>query len=72
MLIEFALGADINAVNIDNWTALRFSLWPGNEKVVQLIIDKGADLNIKDSNGDSTLHRAILEGKCSRVQVFRR
>ena len=57
-------GADVNAVNNKGQTALWFACCDGRMNLVKILLDKGADPNIADKNGESCLHAAIY-GKCS-------
>lgn len=45
-LIE--MGSDINAVNESNSTALHRASFKGDSKTVELLIDNGADYNMRD------------------------
>jgi ankyrin repeat protein len=56
------LGADINAVNNDGWTALHAGTFAGHESVVQFLLDHGARLNEKTKYGQTAL--GIAEGYC--------
>ena len=48
-------GADVNAKDIDGWTALIRSSKKGYLEVVKYLIDKGADVNAKTNNGTTAL-----------------
>jgi ankyrin repeat protein len=50
LLLE--LGAPINAGNEDGLTALHGAAYKGANKVVQLLVDRGADLSAKDKGKD--------------------
>ena len=52
-------GANVNAVNNRNKTALWLACSDGQEDVVKLLLHTGADPTITDTNGDSSLHAAI-------------
>ena len=51
-------GADINAVTIDNISALMYACENGNFSMVRLLLDKGADPNIRPYNGITALINA--------------
>ena len=57
-------GANVNVVNNRGQTALWFACLDGQEELVKILLQKGADPNIADKNGDSSLHSAIY-GQCS-------
>ncbi len=46
------LGAGINATNADGLTALHGAAYKGANKVVQLLVDRGADLSARDRGKD--------------------
>lgn len=61
-------GADINAVTVDNISALMYASENGDVEMVNLLLEKGADPNIKPYNGATALigaaklnHQAIAE-----------
>ncbi len=52
-------GADVNALNNYNQTALMIAAYVGIGEVVKLLLDNGADKNIQDDNGATALDYAI-------------
>ena len=44
-------GADVNAKNNRDITALMYSAFQGSEEIAKILIDCGANLNAKDKNG---------------------
>ena len=54
------LGNDINAHDIrDGLTALHGAVFNGSNRIVQFLIEKGAELDAKDMNGQTPLHKAL-------------
>lgn len=51
-------GADVNARNSKDETALHFSVRGDNIKTLKLLLSQGADVNAQDQNGESALHTA--------------
>jgi uncharacterized protein len=51
MLVD--LGADVNARDSYNWTALHGAAYIGADAIAQFLVDKGAKLNIKDRFGQT-------------------
>jgi ankyrin repeat protein len=48
-----ALGADVNARDSYNWTALHGAAYTGADGIVQFLVEKGARLDIKDRFGQT-------------------
>ena len=61
-------GADVNAVNNRCQTPLWFACFDGQDNLVKILLNVGADPNIADENSDSSLHAAIY-GYCSTETV---
>ena len=59
------LGADVNATNKCNKTALMIATNVGNVDAMDVLIRAGAERTIKDINGDSWIHHAVY-GDCSK------
>uniref|UniRef100_K3XBW9 Uncharacterized protein n=1 Tax=Globisporangium ultimum (strain ATCC 200006 / CBS 805.95 / DAOM BR144) TaxID=431595 RepID=K3XBW9_GLOUD len=55
---------------IDGRTALSYVAEAGNAEVVQLLLDRGADINEKDKYGRSPLSHAAQAGKAEIVQLL--
>jgi hypothetical protein len=54
------LGSDVNAQNLDGQTALMGAAHKGRNDVVQLLVDNGADVAIRDIGSRDTIH--VLAG----------
>jgi ankyrin repeat protein len=55
-----ALGVPVNAQNLDGQTALMGAAHKGRSDVVQLLVDRGADLSLRDIGSRDTIH--VLAG----------
>lgn len=64
MLVALAAGADVNAVNRAGDTAIHFAAMMGFDSVVQLLADKGANVNVKNKRGLTPL--ALARGNNGR------
>ena len=58
-------GAEVNAVNNRCQTALWFACCDGQDEFVKILLHAGANPNITDKHGDSSLHSAIC-GYCRK------
>jgi ankyrin repeat protein len=58
LLVE--LGADVNAVGENGWTALHGAAYTGSDGILQFLVENGANLNAKDRFGQTPL--SIAEG----------
>ena len=63
-VVEFFIesGANLNARNDHNYSALHWAAFHGHEDIVVLLLRNGADANIKDSTGSTPLALAISRG----------
>lgn len=53
-------------------TALHKAAWQGNEKVVELLLNNGADIHSTNNKGQQPLDIAIQYGKNSKKKPFNR
>ena len=51
--------ANVNSIGSAGLTALAWSVYNGNLKLVQLLVEKGADVHFKDSDNNTLLHTAL-------------
>jgi ankyrin repeat protein len=51
LLVE--LGADVNAIGENRWTALHGAAYTGADSIVQFLVNKGADVDAKDAFGQT-------------------
>ena len=58
-------GADVNAINKKNRTALAIACQNKSESTINILLDAGADPNITDADGDTCLHIAVTQ-ECSK------
>ncbi|MEO8143581.1 MAG: ankyrin repeat domain-containing protein [Betaproteobacteria bacterium] len=56
-----ARGAKINSDPMQ-WSALHYAVFAGQAQVAQLLLDNGADINARSTNGSSVLMMAVYEG----------
>ena len=61
-------GADVNATNENNETALRLAYQMEDEHAINELLKAGADSNIVNEEGETCLHTAI-RSKCSRKHL---
>jgi ankyrin repeat protein len=53
------LGNDVNAVEAETgMTALHGAAFAGSDRIIQYLVEKGADMNVKDVSGQTPLHKA--------------
>ena len=58
-------GADVNATNMNNWTALMIACQKSNADVINVLLKAGADPNIADVNGETCLYD-VVRGACNK------
>jgi ankyrin repeat protein len=63
-VVEFLVdsGANLNARNDLNYTALHVAAFHGHHSIVELLLRNGADGTVKDSTGSTPLHLSISRG----------
>ena len=65
-----AAGADVNAKNPYDWTALMRAAANGHAATVQALLEAGADINTQDKSGFTALMSAATEGHTAAVHAF--
>ena len=65
-----AQGADVNAANYDNMTALMFAARQGNEDCVRALINRGANLEAKRIDGETAVTLAERAGHYGVVRIL--
>jgi ankyrin repeat protein len=60
-------GADINAVNYSRYTACHWAIWNNHFDALKLLVERGANLGVVDSNGRSLLS---IVAHCDRSERF--
>lgn len=53
-------GEDVNAQDRNGWTPLHFAAQAGSIGAVELLIDAGADINLRNSDGNTALWVATM------------
>lgn len=65
------LGAELNASSDDRgYTAVMDAVWRGNEKITKYLIDKGADLNTINKEGQTNLILAVGANRENIVKLL--
>ena len=65
------MGANLNFISSDGQPLLVLAVGNGNAKIVKLLLEHGADPNVKDSMGMSALEYARLFKQTDILQVFK-
>jgi ankyrin repeat protein len=60
----------VNEKNKDGKTVLHWAAWRGNEAMVRLLVDLGADINAKDNDRKTVLHSAVRGGNKVVVRLL--
>lgn len=60
----------VNKKDARGKSALHWAFSGGNEAVVRLLLDRGADVKATDDNGKTVLHWAALRGNEAMVQLL--
>ena len=74
--VRYLVDADRTALNLTNyirdaqWSALFYAIHQNHADVVQVLIDAGADIEVKDQSGCSPLHLACLSGELELVKML--
>ena len=68
-LIESADYDEINCIDESNWTALTWAVVQGHTEIIELLIVKGAEVNVKDDLGISILDFAKSEKRARSEQL---
>jgi len=57
---------DLNAQDKNGWTPLMWAVFFNDEYVVRELLNRGADINACDDNGESVLHLLVRYGSQDR------
>ena len=70
--IKFLLskGADVNTVDLQNWTPLTSSARQRHDKTIEMLIELGADPNKVDGNGLTPLAAALMRDHVPSIEVL--
>jgi len=63
-------GAEVNARNFDENTPLHWSAYKGHVDIIETLIYKGADYNLKNKHGETALLIASKYGKTEVVKYL--
>src|SRR5207249_8591841 len=63
-------GADINAVNEADFTALHGAAFRGLDEVIKILVDRGADINARDYRGRTAYRMAEGSKQSFQFQAY--
>lgn len=66
-------GANPDAVSEDNWPAISLAAMRNDEegiKILRMLVDAGANLNVRDANGETPLMNAITNNNAAMVKYM--
>jgi ankyrin repeat protein len=64
------LGADINGLALDGWTALTIAAREGKPNVVKWLLNNGADINLSEGGGNTPLFWAKESGNKELMTII--
>jgi len=64
------LGFFCDGEDKDGKTVLHFAVVNGQDKVFQILLESGANVNAEDKNGKTVLHFAVVKGQDKFVQLL--
>lgn len=65
-----ANGADVNARDNDNFSALHWAAWASRSDIADILLNNGADKNARNKFGDTPLHEAADVGAIEVVKLL--
>jgi hypothetical protein len=69
--LEIKNGADVNSItSIDHWTPLMYAARGGNPEVINLLVDRGANIRAENSQGGTPLHIAAFYEKTENCRAL--
>ncbi|KAK7485776.1 hypothetical protein BaRGS_00022957 [Batillaria attramentaria] len=63
-------GCDVTIANFNGQTAGHKAALFGHAQILRLLIERGADMNAMDNDGDTPLHDAISQGRTAAAEVL--
>ena len=64
-------GADVNAVDRGNWTALHLAARNGHVEAMRLLLDAGTRMDVRDTkHGWTALHLAVIAGNVDGARLL--
>lgn len=67
--MDFCRGADIECLDKDNYTPLLVAASEGHTNVVQLLLNRGANLKAKDTQDKTAIFLAAEENSIDTLRV---
>ncbi|KAL6078405.1 Signal recognition particle receptor beta subunit, variant 2 [Balamuthia mandrillaris] len=64
------VGADLNAVNVNQETALHLACWKGDKRSASVLLELGASMVLFSKSGETCLHYAVRNGHLAVVQLL--
>lgn len=65
-----ASASSLNAPDDDGWAPLHYAAWYGHTAAVQLLLDRGANVNVVNQQNATALHFAAGAGRLETVQLL--
>lgn len=70
ILIKF--GANVNALDFENKSALMIAVISGNQPLVQILIEHGADIHVKNEYGKGIYEMAVSMERQVRKKIIKK
>ena len=68
--VLISCGADLDVVNEKDITPLNYAIDLENSRLIKLLVESGANCDLKNKNSDNAMEQSLKEGKINSAKVL--